>query len=150
LEKSSAAEAQAAAEPKRAAEILSEAQTDIQTHVAKVWWELADELVVRYNDGFFNFGKYQPNSAGALPYPSWWLRMIGFDPDFYKPGQHWAKAAGPEAFNAAMNGVSLQPVKDNGHSWAYMFILAPVFFLWGFSQGRKRGMVAELREPLIL
>ena len=83
---------------------LGEGQTRIQETVVKRWWQLADDLIVRYNDGFFNFGRYRPNEIGPLPIPTAWLRLIGFDNSFSRPGEHWMQPAGSDFYNAAQVG----------------------------------------------
>ena len=79
--------------------------------------------------------------------------MIGFNADFYRPKEHWATAAGPEEFNAAMNGATLQPVAGQQSLWplALAFALAPLFFLAGFRQGAGRVIKkSDLTDSLIL
>jgi len=151
MQEAARAEEAASKDPKNGKGVLGKAQTIIQLHVAKTWWELADDLVVRYNDGYFNFGKYSPVTSAPIPYPAWWLRMIGFGPGFYKPGEHWATAAGPEAFNAAMNGVAVTPAVAPQALWPFLvvFALSPVFFTLGFQRG-ARAKKSELTEILIL
>ena len=143
------AEKEAVEAPGEAREILGRAQTIIQSHVVQKWWELADDLIVRYNDGLFNFGEAQPQSAGALPYPSWWLRMIGFNADFYKPGHHWVMPAGPEAFAAASRGFQPSPPPQSVIPYFVIFALAPIFFILGFRQGKVKRK-GDLSESLIL
>jgi dipeptidase len=84
---------------------LNSAQIRLQDIVATKWWEFADFLIVRYNDGFFNL----PDKTVSLPLPVWWLRMIGFDDSFIKPEDHWVTKANKKAYTAAVNGVSLVP-----------------------------------------
>jgi len=87
---------------------MAQVQTSIQAHVTKTWWELADTLIVRYNDGFFNFGKYFPNKVMNLPFPTEWLRMVGYQDNFYKPREHWFMPAGEVAKELAKTGVLAQ------------------------------------------
>lgn len=35
------------------------------------------------------------------------MRMIGFSDDFYKPGDHYVRPAGKEAYEAARDGVGV-------------------------------------------
>jgi hypothetical protein len=91
---------------------MAQVQTSIQAHVTKTWWQLADTLIVRYNDGFYNFGKYFPDKVMVLPFPTEWLRMVGYQDNFYKPGQHWLMPAGPEARDLAKVGVLKSPGID--------------------------------------
>eukprot|EP00743_Colponemidia_sp_Colp-15_P000538 GILK01000605.1.p1 GENE.GILK01000605.1~~GILK01000605.1.p1 ORF type:complete len:221 (+),score=40.48 GILK01000605.1:59-664(+) len=46
-------------------------------HIVKTWWELADHLIAKYNDGYVNF----PKVGGMAGYPKWWLEHVGFDMD---------------------------------------------------------------------
>lgn len=74
---------------KQAASILANAQQQIQRRVVEQWWEMAEMLIVRYNDQFFNFGENAPQATAAIGYPAFWLQQIGFDQEFYRP--HWLK-----------------------------------------------------------
>ncbi len=96
-------------DPVANAKLLAKAQTAIQKHVTKTWWELADTLIVRYNDGFFNFGKYHPDRVVNLPFPTEWLRMAGYNNDFIEPGKHWFTPAGPEARDLAKSQILQAP-----------------------------------------
>mmetsp|Transcript_105164 Transcript_105164/g.255309 ORF Transcript_105164/g.255309 Transcript_105164/m.255309 type:complete len:506 (-) Transcript_105164:72-1589(-) len=62
--------------------VLAEWQVSTQQRVVDRWWRLADELVVAYNDGFFNNAKTQMFGA-SLGYPEWWARQIGFNQDVH-------------------------------------------------------------------
>lgn len=42
--------------------------------VLKAWWELADEMVFAYSDGF----DYDTSGAPALGYSSAWLKSVGY------------------------------------------------------------------------
>lgn len=89
--------------------VLGRVQTDIQEHVAKEWWKLADELIVRYNDGYYNFNDGKRRGVGKslpLPQPAWFLKMIGFSQDFYRPTEHWVQPALKEAYVQATDGLS--------------------------------------------
>ncbi len=68
---------------------LGQFQTEIQELVVSSWWNLADLLVVRYNDGYFNFPEWAPNSVKIIDMPSWFLDMIGFSDSFLRPTLHW-------------------------------------------------------------
>jgi hypothetical protein len=68
---------------------LGNFQTEIQEYVVSSWWTLADLLVVRYNDGYFNFPEWAPNSVKIIDIPSWFMRMIGFSDSFIVPTEHW-------------------------------------------------------------
>jgi len=62
--------------------VLAEWQTKTQQRVVDRWWRLADELVVTYNDGFYNDA--ETNRMGLnLGYPEWWARQIGFNQDVH-------------------------------------------------------------------
>jgi dipeptidase len=75
------------------ADVLGQAQTDIQEHVAVTWWALADTLITRYNDGNYNFPDSHPESVFGFPFPEVWLRMIGYNGDFYRAAMHWVQPA---------------------------------------------------------
>merc|ERR1712032_1138969 len=48
-------------------------------------------LVVRYNDNHFNFPDHAPTTQAPIGYPAFWLEMIGYNQEHYKP--HWFSAA---------------------------------------------------------
>lgn len=69
--------------------LLSVAQTKNETEIIKVtddlidaWWNLADTLVVTYNDGYYT----EPSGkASYTGYPADYLRSIGFNDGFVYP-----------------------------------------------------------------
>jgi dipeptidase len=67
---------------------LGNTQTKIQEEVVSSWWKLGDMLIVRYNDGFFNFAEWAPNAVRGIEYPIWFLQMMGFNDDFIRPALH--------------------------------------------------------------
>jgi dipeptidase len=69
--------------------VLGNFQTEIQEYVVSSWWNLADMLLVRYNDGYFNFPEWAPNSVKIIDIPSWFMKMIGFSDKFLIPTEHW-------------------------------------------------------------
>lgn len=128
---------------KKNAELLAKTQTRIQKHVTKTWWELADKLVVRYNDGFYNFGKYHPEKIVNIPFPVEWLRMAGYNEDFRRPTQHWFMPAGPEARETANTQVLLPAPTENTHQLSlgqYLSILTAIAaaFIGGAVFGKNR------------
>ena len=42
----------------------------------KDWWNLSDQLYIRYNDGFLNT---KEGLAQEVFYPTWWLKAVGFE-----------------------------------------------------------------------
>jgi dipeptidase len=42
----------------------------------KDWWNLSDQLYVKYNDGFLNT---KEGLAQKVFYPAWWLKAVGFE-----------------------------------------------------------------------
>jgi hypothetical protein len=66
--------------------LLADLHTKIQEMVATEWWSLADMLVVRYNDQYFNFPPNAPTTAAVIGYPSFYLQMAGFNRRSYYPG----------------------------------------------------------------
>lgn len=69
--------------------ILGDFQNSLQDYVTKKWWELADNLVVRYNDGYYSFSPEHPDDIKLIEYPVWYMKMIGFNDDFYRSTLHW-------------------------------------------------------------
>ena len=120
---------------------MADTQTSIQHHVTTTWWELADTLIVRYNDGFFNFGKYYPERAIPMMVPKEWLNMVGYKNDFYRPREHWMRPAGDEAYTEAKTQVlsNEEPtVQKSSSSWWGLLIGAAVAFFGGVFFERKR------------
>jgi dipeptidase len=70
------------------ADELAMTQTQIQEEVVASWWKLADKLVMRYNDGYFNFPEWAPYSVKIIDIPVWFLKAIGFGNDFIRPTMH--------------------------------------------------------------
>jgi len=77
-----------------------------QTEVVERWLQLGDELIVTYNDGFYNdFKKGNPGMGQKIGYPAEWARMVGFDNDvhpiYVKPNTDPAAyfAAHPDAIS---------------------------------------------------
>eukprot|EP00927_Polykrikos_kofoidii_P045121 TRINITY_DN38_c0_g1_i1.p1 TRINITY_DN38_c0_g1~~TRINITY_DN38_c0_g1_i1.p1 ORF type:complete len:715 (-),score=72.72 TRINITY_DN38_c0_g1_i1:158-2215(-) len=68
-----------------AGKILGEAQFRTQRRVTEQWWALAEMLVVRYNDGFFNFGDAKQVKVDSIGYPAFWLEMVGYNQESYRP-----------------------------------------------------------------
>jgi hypothetical protein len=56
-----------------------------QSDVVKAWWNLSDTLIVRYNDGFFNFAPETPTKCVSTGYPAAYLKDIGFSDAFVFP-----------------------------------------------------------------
>lgn len=42
----------------------------------KDWWNLSDQLYIKYNDGFLNT---KDGLAQEVFYPAWWLKAVGFE-----------------------------------------------------------------------
>jgi len=55
-------------------------------NLVKVWWSIYDTLIVRYNDGYFNYapGHNPRKPYETFGYPMEYLLDIGFDKDFWK------------------------------------------------------------------
>lgn len=48
------------------------ASDELAANIMKTYWELPDQLVFKYADGFLNDGK-------PLGYPDWWLKQVGYE-----------------------------------------------------------------------
>ena len=132
-------------DPKEVSRMLAIGQSKIQAHVTKTWWELADTLIVRYNDGYFNFGKYSPEKVQGILYPTEWLRMSGFNMDFYTPTKHWLQPAGPEARQIAtheslefVDPARLSPHATTGYSLSSVLVAVIAAFVAGAFITKKR------------
>ena len=120
---------------------MADTQTGIQHHVTKTWWDLADTLIVRYNDGFFNFGKYYPDRAVPIMMPKEWLNMVGYKDDFYRPREHWIKPAGLDAYMQAQTQVlnsDQETVVLKSTNWWGVLIGASIAFIGGIWFERRR------------
>ncbi len=58
-----------------AREMLTRNSDALVSDVLKDWWNLSEQLYIRYNDGYFN----TPDKiAQAVFYPAWWLNLVGY------------------------------------------------------------------------
>jgi len=62
--------------------VLADWQVKTQQRVVDRWWQLADELVVAYNDGNFN-NATSKKIGSSFGYPEWFARQIGFNQDVH-------------------------------------------------------------------
>jgi len=123
--------------PSQTADILAIGQSAIQGNVTDAWWKLADTLIVRYNDGFFNFGKYNPCKVVGIHYPLEWLRMVGYSMDFYTPSRHWLAPAGPQAREVANSrALTVDDPELRKHESTHYSVLILVTALVAFFVGR--------------
>jgi dipeptidase len=121
-------------------------QTDIQERVVSAWWELADLLVVRYNDGYFNFPEWAPNSVKIIDMPAWFMKMIGFGDSFLTPTEHWFvpfKGSRDEAieFGSRHGPLTSQWTEDRVSNMSWLSVILSVFFVGVcmFSFGKSYG-----------
>jgi hypothetical protein len=67
---------------KEGSHVLADWQKKTQQRVVDRWWQLATDLIVAYNDGFYNDVK--TNTMGlSLGYPKWWAESIGMNQDVH-------------------------------------------------------------------
>lgn len=55
--------------------LLSEEYAANAEGILKAWWALFDRLLFKYADGWDN----EPQLGGAIGYPAWWLRRVGYE-----------------------------------------------------------------------
>jgi dipeptidase len=55
---------------------LTQYSMDNTAEILKDWWKLADNLYIKYNDGYLNTPQ---GVAQAVFYPSWWLKKVGYE-----------------------------------------------------------------------
>lgn len=61
----------------RAARALLSRYSDNNANaVLNKWWKLADQLYIKYNDGYLNT---KAGVAQAVFYPVWWLKQVGYE-----------------------------------------------------------------------
>ncbi len=58
-----------------AREYLTNYCIDNANRVVSQWWDLADMLIAKYDDGYVNI----PKTAEEVGYPEWWLKEVGYD-----------------------------------------------------------------------
>jgi len=129
---------------------LTELASRLQRNVTEEWWQLAEKLVVRYNDGYFNFPEATPTTVASIGYPAFWLEMIGFDQEFYRP--HWFKQSPePPSLLAAsvkeqLGDASKDGTEHHGNDmmsrawplrWLGALALAVPVYLAGYRQGQQ-------------
>ena len=54
--------------------LLSGEYASNANHVLKAWWALFDKLLFKFADGWDN----EPQLGGAIGYPAWWLKKVGY------------------------------------------------------------------------
>ena len=59
-------------DPALAVSYLTNYTGDVVNRVVAAWWDLADDLVAKYTDGYSNY------SSGSKGYPEEWLEAVGF------------------------------------------------------------------------
>ena len=71
-------------DPAQAVKFLTQYCSDNADSVYKQWWDLADYLMVKYQDGYVNI----PNVATSVGYPDWWLKAVEIAPiQYQKPAK---------------------------------------------------------------
>ncbi len=63
-------------DPKLAQKYLTEYSSNNAADVLKQWWELADKLIVKYDDGYVEEKEGKRETVG---YPKRWLKKVGYD-----------------------------------------------------------------------
>jgi dipeptidase len=84
-------------------------QKAIQEKIIGQWWDLADRLIVKYNDGYYTRvggGVSDPIIGKSYGYPDWYSRMIGQSPDVHPI---WVE---PATSGEATNQVQLEQIQD--------------------------------------
>lgn len=130
-------------------QVLNQVQVELQRNLVQRWWTLSDKLVVTYNDGMFT---HQNGTKMTTGYPAWWLQMIGFGNDFYRP--QWVSwAAQPPQMLSSMAATFLSAPSTNHHSTATFFpglLLGLVIGASSMAVIRSRKVTAtNLNAPLI-
>ncbi|MEA4883248.1 MAG: C69 family dipeptidase [Clostridia bacterium] len=62
--------------PALAREFLTQYCVSNGTSVVKAYWDFAESLIVKYNDGYLN----DPKVGSSVGYPAEWLKGVGFGP----------------------------------------------------------------------
>ncbi|KAF4689808.1 hypothetical protein FOZ62_023574 [Perkinsus olseni] len=96
----------------------------IQESVVQYWWKLSDTLVVRYNDGFYNFPPSDPAAVEHIGYPADFLAMIGYSNYFYTP----------QYVQPATSSITAEEVVTR-HSTIQVFLILLVGAFVGFVTG---------------
>ncbi len=74
--------------PKDAIEYLTTYCVNNANKVVKAWWNLGDDLIQKYSDGYVN----QPKIGKEVGYPRWWLDKVGYasGPISYQKPTEWS------------------------------------------------------------
>jgi dipeptidase len=59
-----------------ARQLLTEYSEEMGASVLRAWWELSENLYLKYNDGYLNT---KAGIAQAVFYPAWWLKEVGYE-----------------------------------------------------------------------
>jgi len=120
-----------------------------QEDLVEAWWSLFDLLVVRYNDGTFNFHPgYNPKyPAERFGYPEGWLKDIGYDSTYWKA--HTVQDIVQKTCNH-------DPPAHNAHSfpWTIFVVTVIVALAVGVVIGHRSARANQARassatEPLL-
>jgi len=124
-----------------ASKMLGEGQTALQRHVTSTWWALAGNLIVTYNDGYFNWPSSAPSEVASLGYPADFLEMIGYDHSFILPQYPFRKKSHPGcAAEAELATVAdYAPWAANSVVWG---VSTTVCLLVGYAVGRRHSRAA--------
>ncbi|EDQ88830.1 uncharacterized protein MONBRDRAFT_25939 [Monosiga brevicollis MX1] len=57
---------------------LTTASLALTQRVVAKWWELADDLMVKYADGWVTVNLGPVDAAAPPGYPAWWLKQVGY------------------------------------------------------------------------
>lgn len=125
-----------------ASRVLGEGQTTLQQNVTSTWWALAGKLIVTYNDGYFNFPSFAPNTILHLGYPAEFLEMIGYDHSFILPQFPFLRKDG---CSSAL-GATLAETAPTTHASAVL-LLTGASLLVGYVVGKRHG-AAVPQEPM--
>ena len=60
--------------PALAIEFLTDYCVNNAEAVVAEWWDFADYLITKYNDGYVNI----PNIGTSVGYPAWWLELVNY------------------------------------------------------------------------
>lgn len=137
---------------------LGTVQTEIQESVVAAWWALADMLVMRYNDGYFNFPDWAPRAVRIVDIPVNYLKAMGFSDDFIRPTMHHfvpffgkleeaLEWTGVNGYLTAASVVGAEP-SGRGGIVVLTVLFTAIAFIVGHRYGvhKERSLVKKLAE----
>jgi hypothetical protein len=125
-------------------------QREIQKSLVSRWWDLADRLIVKYNDGYYtrvdSTGMEIPIIGKSYGYPDWFSKMIGQStnphPVWVQPWNSDRGSNGPAIFANSIDALP-QDIYSNNYRYQVpeIFDFETKQWIWEVSQAAASATV---------